>query len=242
MVTKIGDSGIWSWDLNFKNFRRITRNLAFASGMVRSGNKIYWIEADVGAVGLFDRRIKRANLNGSNVEVLMRVDAEHLAIDAAGKKLYWLSGGDVWRSNINGKNRQKVASDIYVTDEFGFSQGFALGNSIPIAAAPMNMDASPPPGATTLLPNYPNPFNPETWIPYELATDMDVRITIYNAQGVVIRTLELGQQSAGYYTTRSRAAHWDGRNNVGEPVASGVYFYTLTAGDFTATRKLLIRK
>jgi len=98
------------------------------------------------------------------------------------------------------------------------------------------------PEKTQLLANYPNPFNPETWMPYELATDTDVRITIYNAQGVVIRTLQLGQQSAGYYTDRERAAYWDGRNALGEPVASGVYFYTLTAGDFTATRKMLIRK
>ena len=64
------------------------------------------------------------------------------------------------------------------------------------------------PEKTQLLANYPNPFNPETWLPYELATDTDVRITIYNAQGVVIRTLQLGQQSAGYYTDRERAAYW----------------------------------
>ena len=80
------------------------------------------------------------------------------------------------------------------------------------------------PTQIALLPNYPNPFNPETWIPYELSTDTDVRITIYNAQGVVIRTLQLGRQSAGYYTDRERAAYWDGRNALGEQVASGIYF------------------
>ena len=95
---------------------------------------------------------------------------------------------------------------------------------------------------TQLLANYPNPFNPETWIPYELATDTTVRITIYNTQGVVIQTLALGHQSAGYYTGRDQAAYWDGTNAQGEPVASGVYFYTLTAGEFRATRKLLIQK
>ena len=98
------------------------------------------------------------------------------------------------------------------------------------------------PKETALLPNYPNPFNPETWIPYELVRSSDVRITFYNTHGSVVRTLDLGHQSAGYYTDRGRAAYWDGRNAVGEPVASGVYFYTLSAGDFTATRKLLIRK
>ena len=98
------------------------------------------------------------------------------------------------------------------------------------------------PEKTQLLANYPNPFNPETWIPYELATDTDVRITIYNAQGVVIRTLQLGQQSAGYYTDRERAAYWDGRNALGEQVASGIYFYQLETDELSALRKMVILK
>ena len=98
------------------------------------------------------------------------------------------------------------------------------------------------PETTALLPNYPNPFNPETWIPYHLATDADVTLTIYDIRGVLVRALTLGHQSAGVYESRGRAAYWDGRNDLGEPVASGVYFYTLTAGEFTATRKLLIAK
>ena len=98
------------------------------------------------------------------------------------------------------------------------------------------------PETTVLLPNYPNPFNPETWIPYQLATPADVTLTIYAVNGSVVRPLDLGHQRAGVYQTRGRAAYWDGRNAVGEPVASGVYFYTLTAGNFTATRKMLIRK
>ena len=98
------------------------------------------------------------------------------------------------------------------------------------------------PEKTQLLANYPNPFNPETWIPYELATDTDVRITIYNAQGIVIRTLQLGQQSAGYYTDRERAAYWDGRNTLGEQVASGVYFYQLETDEISSMRKMVILK
>ena len=98
------------------------------------------------------------------------------------------------------------------------------------------------PKETALLPNYPNPFNPETWIPYQLSEPADVALRIYAVNGILIRTLALGQVPAGIYQSRSRAAYWDGRNNVGERVASGIYFYTLTAGDFTATRKLLIRK
>ena len=98
------------------------------------------------------------------------------------------------------------------------------------------------PENTALLHNYPNPFNPETWIPYQLAKPSEVTLHIYAVNGVLVRTLALGYQPAGVYRIRSRAAYWDGRNSFGEAVASGVYFYTLTAGDFTATRKMLIRK
>ncbi len=93
-----------------------------------------------------------------------------------------------------------------------------------------------------LLANFPNPFNPETWIPYQLSKPTEVTITIYAVNGQIVRTLTLGHQPTGIYQNRSRAAYWDGRNAFGEPVASGVYFYTITAGDFTATRKMLIRK
>ena len=98
------------------------------------------------------------------------------------------------------------------------------------------------PKKTSLLPNYPNPFNPETWIPYQLSKSAEVTLTIYAVNGRVVRRLALGHQPAGMYQNRSDAVYWDGRNAFGEPVASGVYFYTLTAGDFTATRKMLIRK
>ena len=98
------------------------------------------------------------------------------------------------------------------------------------------------PEETALLPNYPNPFNPETWIPYQLAESADVTVHIYAAGGVLVRTLALGHQAAGIYERRTRAAYWDGKNEAGESVASGVYFYTLTTGDFTATRKMLIVK
>ena len=98
------------------------------------------------------------------------------------------------------------------------------------------------PKETTLLPNYPNPFNPETWIPYQLAEDADVTLAIHAVNGQVVRRLALGHQLAGVYQSKSRAAYWDGRNQLGEKVASGLYFYTLTADKFTATQKLLIRK
>ena len=102
--------------------------------------------------------------------------------------------------------------------------------------------ASLVPETTALLMNYPNPFNPETWIPYQLAEPASVTLHIYAVSGVLVRTLDLGHQSAGRYQDRSHAAYWDGKNEVGESVASGIYFYTLTAGDFTGTGKMLIRK
>ena len=98
------------------------------------------------------------------------------------------------------------------------------------------------PKETALLANYPNPFNPETWIPYQLASPADVTLRIYAIDGTLVRTLSLGHKPIGMYQTRTHAAYWDGKNQIGEPVASGVYFYTLTAGDFNATRKMLIRK
>ncbi len=98
------------------------------------------------------------------------------------------------------------------------------------------------PAETELLRNYPNPFNPETWIPYHLASTAEVQLTIYDINGALVRELDLGHQAAGYYTDRSKAAYWDGRNEFGETVASGIYFYHLSAGDYTAMRRMVILK
>ena len=114
-----------------------------------------------------------------------------------------------------------------------FQQGIANLESLLAARVPSK---------TRLLLNYPNPFNPETWIPYQLSEASNVTVTIHSVNGRLIRTLVLGHQAAGIYHSKSCAAYWDGRNEFGEHVASGLYFYTLTAGDFTATRKMLIRK
>ncbi|MDE0398447.1 MAG: leucine-rich repeat domain-containing protein [Candidatus Poribacteria bacterium] len=125
---------------------------------------------------------------------------------------------------------------------YAFQKGIANLQKLLTALAPEE---------TALLPNYPNPFNPETWIPYQLAEPAEVTLRIYAINGELVRTLALGHQPAGLYQTRTRAAYWDGKNALGEPVASGVYFYTLstestrdsvTAGDFNATRKMLIMK
>ena len=105
-----------------------------------------------------------------------------------------------------------------------------------------NAPAAPTIVRNALLPNYPNPFNPETWIPYQLAKESNVSISIYSVDGKMVRNLNLGYQLAGIYQSRGKAAYWDGKNGIGEQVVSGIYFYTLTAKDFSATRKMLILK
>ncbi len=109
-------------------------------------------------------------------------------------------------------------------------------------AAPSVQPPSASPDDTALFSNYPNPFNPETWIPYQLANPSEVSITIYDVRGNVVRQLGLGRQPAGIYTNRSRAAHWDGRNAYGEGVANGVYFYQLQADKISILRKMVILK
>ena len=98
------------------------------------------------------------------------------------------------------------------------------------------------PAKTEVLLNYPNPFNPETWIPYRLAADAFVRLTIYDQRGRMVRDIAVGHRIAAVYESRSKAIYWDGRTQFGERVASGIYFYTLTAGDYSATRKMVILK
>ena len=95
---------------------------------------------------------------------------------------------------------------------------------------------------TALFQNFPNPFNPETWLPYQLAADVPVNLRIYNVRGKLVRELDLGLQNAGSYRAQESAAYWDGRDRLGEAVSSGVYFYTLQAGAFQATRRMLILK
>ena len=175
------------------------------------------------------------------------------------------------RADVNGDNKINVLDLVLVAAHFGEStnatapiSAVKLGELDPVivegwlALAQLENDGSLAfrqgianlerllalliPQKTALLANYPNPFNPETWIPYKLASPADVSISIYAADGKLVRTLNLGRQPIGIYEHRSRAAHWDGKNAVGESVASGVYYYTLSADDFTATRKMLILK
>ena len=98
------------------------------------------------------------------------------------------------------------------------------------------------PITTTLRQNYPNPFNPETWIPFDLAEEADVSLNIYNSEGLLIRDINLGLKPAGSYRDKARAMYWNGKNQQGDPVASGVYFYRIRAGDYSQIRKMVILK
>ena len=110
------------------------------------------------------------------------------------------------------------------------------------AVLSVRLDGIGKPQQNQLLQNYPNPFNPETWIPYQLSGDSPVSVSIYDTTGVLVRTLSLGMQSAGFYNSRGRAAYWDGRNDAGQRVASGLYFYQLKTPSFHQTRRLVIVK
>ena len=131
--------------------------------------------------------------------------------------------------------QQNAASTVQTSlpEGFSYTRGIQVLEQLARALTP---------DTTALLANYPNPFNPETWIPYQLSKAADVAVTIYASDGNVVRTLALGHQDAGMYQNRTQAAYWNGKNELGESVASGLYFYTLTAGDFTATRRMLILK
>ena len=107
---------------------------------------------------------------------------------------------------------------------------------------PITLNNVGKPNRSLLLQNYPNPFNPETWIPYKLASPANISIEIYDAVGILVRRLELGQRDAGFYQSRNHAAYWDGSNNKGERVSSGIYFYHFQAGDYSAARKMIILK
>ena len=173
------------------------------------------------------------------------------------------------KSDINGDGTTNILDLILVAQHLGETSTAAAPASLPASLSPETVQewidmahaqndgsvvfaqgiatlekllALMIPDKTVLRANYPNPFNPETWIPYHLADDTEVRINIYDIQGVLVRQFNLGYQKAGYYTDRRKAAYWDGRNEIGESVASGVYFYTLTTDNYTGTRRMTIIK
>ena len=160
--------------------------------------------------------------------------------------------GDYFAAATADLNRRSVVQvgdnlELTVTDTNGniVSEKYIVPvthDSLTNAVLPVNLDSIGQPNKDQLLQNYPNPFNPETWIPYQLSEDSSVSVSIYDTTGQLIRTLSLGFQSAGFYNSQEYAAYWDGRNALGERVASGIYFYQLTTASFQQTRRLVIVK
>ncbi len=144
-----------------------------------------------------------------------------------------VQAGDVIEVRVTGPSGN-VESDAFTS--------IVTPEDLANAVLSIKLDRIGQPKLTQLLQNFPNPFNPETWIPYQLEKAADVTLHIYDTSGGIVRTLDLGFKQQGFYMTRSTAAYWDGRNNIGEQVASGVYFYSLNTPDFSGTRKMLILK
>ena len=189
----------------------------------------------------FGQAHPQADLNGDgtvNIFDLITV-AQHLEGSATPSA----PGGFAWQtSEIDPATIQQWIDMARAADDGSLAFRRGIANLNQLYAALQNVFLSSLPHKTALLANYPNPFNPETWIPYHLAHAADVTLTIYDPQGVMVRQLDVGYQRAGYYTDRAKAAYWDGHNESGESVASGVYFYQLRADHFYAMRKMVILK
>ncbi|MXV82687.1 T9SS type A sorting domain-containing protein [Candidatus Poribacteria bacterium] len=228
-----GHEHILHADLNGKNIQTFLKSQGTLGSITVAGDHLYWAEK----VGAAEGQIRRVNLQTSKIQRLITFGNSRpigIAVDGAGEKLYWTdTQGRIRRANFDGTDIEDVITGLIAPGHLIFG--------IPMAEVPAAPEIFRP-QATQLLANYPNPFNPETWIPYQLANPTDVSLSIHAADGKLVRTLALGYQSAGVYQSKSRAAYWDGRNEVNEQVASGLYFYTITTGDFTATRKMLILK
>ena len=267
-------------------------------GIAMANGKIYWTEQINETRG----NIMWANLNGSGAEVLRQLTYSTpvgIAVDPSARKLYWTNpSGRILRANLNGSRIHKIVeglgmpstiavsvvtatppkpsenyansdinkdgavdttdlqlvarafgesppsnrrTDVDGDGKVGISDLLAVINDLEAGAAPPAPTAA---SETALLPNYPNPFNPETWIPYQLREAANVQINIYSTGGILVRRLLLGYQTSGYYLTQHRAAHWDGRNEHGERVASGIYFYELVTDGtpLPVIQKMLIVK
>ena len=182
----------------------------------------------------FDGYIVKVRNHRTNIVMTSQVRGNYFA--AATADLNYRSVVEI------GDTLELTVTDIHgniVSEKFNFTVDTThLENAVMTVL----LDSIGTPKRSQLLQNYPNPFNPETWIPYQLSEAGSVSLSIYDATGKHIRTLPLGYQSAGFYQHRGRAAYWDGRNALGEPVASGVYFYQLTTPSFQQTKRMIIMK
>jgi len=189
---------------------------------------------DERGMALENVKVTVENLTASrNVQAVVDETGRYAAvmIDLGGKAV---KAGDMIRIDAIDPSGRFVAEPVkHLVTEEDIARGSVLM---------ANLTMRPVPKATALLPNYPNPFNPETWIPFMLSKEADVTIRIYDSVGRLVRTIDLGHLRPGYYLNRDRAAYWDGRNELGEQVASGIYFYQIQAGSFVKTKRMVLLK
>ncbi len=168
--------------------------------------------------------VKPPNITKSHSEFrVVFVDADRRAV---------VETGDQLLLEVTDSDGRLVAENRVTIDPTDLANAYKI----------INPRYNPIPDQTVLLQNYPNPFNPETWIPFQLSESANVTISIYDISGELLHTLVLGDRHAGIYTARDRAAHWDGRNGIGEKVSSGVYFYQIDASKFSAIKRMVILK
>jgi len=147
--------------------------------------------------------------------------------------------GDFYRLEVPGTD-DSAQVQLYIQTDDAVAKAAPVPPGRPGQIVRLDLSVQLLPTVSQLLQNYPNPFNPDTWMPYQLRKDASVVIRIYTSTGQLVRTLRLGHKPAGFYTGREKAAYWDGRNEAGEHVASGIYFYSVEAGSYSATRKMTV--
>ncbi len=234
LVSKGSDQAILLWnmkglpelipeDLNLDGVVTVEDLITVASHFGRSVTEGVYPNSDVNGDGVVNRQ--------DVLQIITLLEVAAGAPTAKSQTLGMLTAERLqhWINN---------AKQLNNTDE-AFQKGIRVLEEL---LSTLTMETKATPIETAVLPNYPNPFNPETWIPYQLAKPAGVKITIYDAKGSVVRTLVLGHQPEGYYTEQQRAAYWDGRNTLGERVASGIYFYQLRADIVSQPRKMVILK
>jgi hypothetical protein len=183
---------------------------------------------------------------GTTPTVVLKVDDEVRSSCQLGTAERY---GDFYRLDVPETMRRRLKpatpdswaqAELYVQIDDTVAKAAPVPSGRPGQIIRFDLSVQTPPKVNLLHQNYPNPFNPDTWIPYQLKDDAHVEIRIYTATGQLVRTLNLGHHPVGFYTDREKAAYWDGKNEAGEHVASGVYFYSIKAGDFTTIRKMAI--
>ena len=256
-----GPTALELLDLGYNRLRSLPAGLfdglTKLKRLVLASNPVYPLPVTVSLEKVGEGELKATAHTGAPFDIVLPLIITHGSLDGGGTPRLTISTGTMESETVTVARTPGTADAVWV--DIGTLPGppqpthwgYALVKSsdLPLtvieglgAAAPGIAAEVVLPDETTLSANYPNPFNPETWIPYQLANPSDVVISIYDARGRVIRRLALGHQPAGYYTRRSRAAYWDGRNDFGERVASGFYFYHLKTDTVSVLRKMVILK